>query len=215
MGDYRFRSGSGRLCLDFVRTLRNRGAGDNEIEELPDMAALTAWVRQFGPTEDGSGTHRSMSERRNANAQRNEREQANERGDANELVDGVARELREAVHRLISVGMADGDLSTARREREVVNRAAAFPPPSPRLDDTGRLVWQADRPAQAVLSLIARDALDLVTSPLIHRVHECANPDCAALFLDASRPGTRRWCSMNTCGNQAKKQTLRSRTAGR
>ncbi|UXX97904.1 CGNR zinc finger domain-containing protein [Streptomyces sp. AD2-2] len=27
-----------------------------------------------------------------------------------------------------------------------------------------------------------------------------------------SRPGNRRWCSMGTCGNRAKKETLRGRT---
>ncbi|MCL9761259.1 CGNR zinc finger domain-containing protein [Frankia sp. AiPa1] len=40
-------------------------------------------------------------------------------------------------------------------------------------------------------------------------MHECAGPDCRALFLDGSRPGRRRWCSMNTCGNKAKKAALR------
>lgn len=44
----RFRQGSGRLCLDFLRTLRHRGRPD-AAEELTDPAALAAWVRQFAP----------------------------------------------------------------------------------------------------------------------------------------------------------------------
>jgi predicted RNA-binding Zn ribbon-like protein len=28
-------------------------------------------------------------------------------------------------------------------------------------------------------------------------------------YLDTSRPGTRRWCSMEACGNQAKSAGLR------
>ena len=32
----------------------------------------------------------------------------------------------------------------------------------------------------------------------------CANPDCVLWFLDTSRPGTRRWCSMAACGNRDK-----------
>ncbi|MCZ0991112.1 CGNR zinc finger domain-containing protein [Streptomyces diastatochromogenes] len=56
---------------------------------------------------------------------------------------------------------------------------------------------------------MARDALDLITSPALDRVRDCAGPTCGALFLDTSRPGTRRWCSMDTCGNRAKKQALR------
>src|SRR5690349_17566087 len=36
------------------------------------------------------------------------------------------------------------------------------------------------------------------------RVRACANADCVLWFLDTSRPGTRRWCSMATCGNRDK-----------
>jgi predicted RNA-binding Zn ribbon-like protein len=36
------------------------------------------------------------------------------------------------------------------------------------------------------------------------RIRECANPDCVLWFLDTSRPGTRRWCSMASCGNRDK-----------
>jgi predicted RNA-binding Zn ribbon-like protein len=36
------------------------------------------------------------------------------------------------------------------------------------------------------------------------RVRGCANPDCILWFLDTSRPGTRRWCSMASCGNRDK-----------
>ena len=43
----RFREGAGRLCLDFIRTLRYRGT-PSQTEELPDGAALAAWIRQCG-----------------------------------------------------------------------------------------------------------------------------------------------------------------------
>jgi hypothetical protein len=36
------------------------------------------------------------------------------------------------------------------------------------------------------------------------RVRPCANRDCVLWFLDTSRPGTRRWCSMAVCGNRDK-----------
>ncbi|MEV7022740.1 CGNR zinc finger domain-containing protein [Kitasatospora sp. NPDC093558] len=44
----------------------------------------------------------------------------------------------------------------------------------------------------------------------MERVRACANPDCAAWFLDTSRPGSRRWCAMGTCGNRSKKATWRA-----
>ncbi|WP_279579087.1 CGNR zinc finger domain-containing protein [Fodinicola feengrottensis] len=88
----------------------------------------------------------------------------------------------------------------------------ARPVPAPRLEPSGQLTWAAEDVVNATLALVARDALDLATSPALVRVHACANPDCSALFLDSSRPGTRRWCSMDTCGNRAKKETLRSKS---
>lgn len=36
------------------------------------------------------------------------------------------------------------------------------------------------------------------------RIRGCANPECVLWFLDTSRPGTRRWCSMASCGNRDK-----------
>lgn len=36
------------------------------------------------------------------------------------------------------------------------------------------------------------------------RVRKCANPECLLWFLDVSKNGSRRWCSMETCGNRAK-----------
>src|SRR5258708_7059779 len=38
----------------------------------------------------------------------------------------------------------------------------------------------------------------------LDRVRRCANPECGWLFLDDSRAGKRRWCSMSACGNRAK-----------
>jgi|GEM_PF-6388599 len=42
----RFREGAGRLCLDYLRTLRH-GA----LEELSDAEALAAWIEQFSVVE--------------------------------------------------------------------------------------------------------------------------------------------------------------------
>ncbi|MCO6007208.1 ABATE domain-containing protein [Actinoallomurus purpureus] len=185
----RFREGAGRLCLDFIRTLRYRGTS-SASEELPDGAALATWVRQCGPCapDDTVAPDPAQAAR--------------------------ARELREAVHALVIAAVRTEDPAscgdTALRH---LNRAAAAPVPVPALDASGRIRWRADDPVTATLALIARDALDLVTSAAITRVRECADPHCGALFLDGSRPGTRRWCSMGTCGNRAKKTTLRHKTA--
>src|SRR5882757_1265741 len=180
-----FRHGSGRLCLDFIRTLRYRGSA-GVIEELPDGAALIGWVDQFGPYEgDVAGVS----------------------GPAQ--VAGAQR-LREAIHHLITAARGPGGVrACGPAARRRINDAATHPVPVPSLDAGGRTRWAAADPVEAMLAMLARDALDLATSDAIGRIRGCANPDCGALFLDSSRPGTRRWCSMDTCGNLAKKETLR------
>ncbi|QQE79139.1 CGNR zinc finger domain-containing protein [Alicyclobacillus sp. SO9] len=54
----------------------------------------------------------------------------------------------------------------------------------------------------ALLSLIAFDALQLLATKELRTMHRCANPDCVLLFMDSS--GRRKWCSMKICGNRAK-----------
>jgi predicted RNA-binding Zn ribbon-like protein len=184
----RFREGAGRLCLDFVRTLRHRGTSD-EVDELPDDAALVAWILQFGPKPMGV---RSAGE------------------DDPRLRDALR--LREAVYELIAAGRSpEGVGSSSFLARELVNRAAHRPSPTPRVDASGALSWHAVDSVEAMLALVARDAVELVTSAAMNRVRECAGPSCGALFSDNSRPGNRRWCSMGACGNRAKKDTIRSR----
>jgi predicted RNA-binding Zn ribbon-like protein len=53
--------------------------------------------------------------------------------------------------------------------------------------------------------------IDLLTGPLSGRFRECARATCPMVFVDSSRPGTRRWCAMERCGNREKARTLRAR----
>jgi predicted RNA-binding Zn ribbon-like protein len=154
------------------------------LEELSDAAAVAAWTEQFGPF----GTVPVPSE-----------------GGCVE----EARRLRESIRTLLDSALQGAGSPTSARN--TVNATAALPPPFPALAADGRLLWHADDPIRATLSLIARDALDLTSSPLLARVRQCAGTDCGALFVDTSRPGVRRWCSMNTCGNRAKKEAMKTR----
>lgn len=70
---------------------------------------------------------------------------------------------------------------------------------------------------EAPLWPVARSAADLLTSGQLGALCICAAERCDWLFLDASRNGSRRWCSMRTCGNRAKNRRhhARIRAAGR
>ncbi|PZF83549.1 CGNR zinc finger domain-containing protein [Jiangella anatolica] len=94
---------------------------------------------------------------------------------------------------------------------EVINAAAASPPLVPSLGVVGAGVGWASPTTPAALSTIARDAIDLFAGPLASRIRVCASETCGLLLVDTSRPGKRRWCSMQRCGNLAKVRGYRQR----
>jgi predicted RNA-binding Zn ribbon-like protein len=63
----------------------------------------------------------------------------------------------------------------------------------------------------AVLAPVALAAAELLTRADPRRVRRCAAPNCGAWFLDTSKGGRRKWCSMATCGNRAKAAKHRKR----
>jgi len=70
--------------------------------------------------------------------------------------------------------------------------------------------WKdADHPARPLWEL-ALSAEQLLLAEPIQRIKKCAADDCGVLFVDHSRAGARRWCSMADCGNRYKVQTFRA-----
>jgi predicted RNA-binding Zn ribbon-like protein len=45
----------------------------------------------------------------------------------------------------------------------------------------------------------------------LDRLKMCASDECKRVFFDRSKPGTRRWCQSNLCGNRQKTRTYRER----
>ncbi|MDJ0344076.1 CGNR zinc finger domain-containing protein [Streptomyces sp. H10-C2] len=120
-----------------------------------------------------------------------------------------ARRLRDALWRLArgrAQGHPDGpdDLAT-------VNDAATGAPLVPRFAPDGARVWTLPATGGQAVSTLARDAIDLFTGPFANRIRECGAHDCYLIFVDTSRPGRRRWCAMERCGNRHKVRALRAR----
>jgi predicted RNA-binding Zn ribbon-like protein len=71
--------------------------------------------------------------------------------------------------------------------------------------------WQLAAPCgsglASVLGPVALSALDVLTSEARTWVKMCPGDACNWLFLDATRNRTRRWCSMESCGNRVKART--------
>jgi predicted RNA-binding Zn ribbon-like protein len=122
---------------------------------------------------------------------------------AEELEEALA--LREALYRL-AFARAHG-APYPPKDRALLNRWASRPAPTPRLEPKG-LRWTAEG-VEALLSAVARDAVELFGGELGDRIRQCAGDRCATLFVDTSRCGDRKWCSMAACGNKAKVAAFR------
>ena len=96
-------------------------------------------------------------------------------------------------------------------DRSTLNAFAAPPSLVPRLDPDGTRSWQPSAEVPALFSTIARDMIEVAAGPLASRIRRCEGVNCAIPFVDTSRPGTRRWCSMDRCGNRAKVAAHRRR----
>ena len=73
--------------------------------------------------------------------------------------------------------------------------------------------WAPPIRASQALSTLARELIELLSGPLATRFRECASDTCPLVVVDASRPGGRRWCSMERCGNRNKIRAHRARQA--
>jgi predicted RNA-binding Zn ribbon-like protein len=79
---------------------------------------------------------------------------------------------------------------------------------------SGRMVLEP-QPKQESLDLpwllIVRDAEELLCSSNAARIKVCAAEGCGWVFLDTSKNGTRRWCSMKLCGNREKARRFKEK----
>jgi len=183
-GELDFRFTSGRLCLDLVLTVGERWR--RSFERLRSAADLARWLELAGLASPPT------------------------RVTAGDLA--AMRELRESIFHLARGAMDGRD--AAPRDLEVVNAWAARPDLAPTLWRLGARGHRSKaRPVPAALATVARDAVELFGGPLAARVRECAASDCSGIFLDESRAGARRWCSMAGCGNRVKVAAYRRRRA--
>ena len=112
--------------------------------------------------------------------------------------------LREALYAIFGAIVARRPVpATDMRELQATYREAIA---QSRLIATGRrFQWQLAGGLDAVRAQIARDAVALLESEMLGRVRRCpGGGDCGWLFLDSSKNASRRWCSMEGCGNRAK-----------
>ena len=179
------------LCLVFANS-RSWRPSDQPVEKLHSFADLMAWCRTAKSLDPASADQLRLWAQHNA------------RVAANLFDEAIA--TRETIYRLFSATAENAQ--PAAPDIETLNRLLARTP--------GRVAvtvaaagnrWRLPPAAPAVASLLAPviwSAGDLLTGERLARVRLCANEKCRWLFLDDSKAGTRRWCTMRACGNRAK-----------
>jgi len=117
----------------------------------------------------------------------------------------TARVLREAIY--VLAGRRGRD--QVKAARAIVNRIAAGSAATPQLQADGSLRLAGS--AAALLVTVAQEAVHLFGSDAVKLIRQCKSPTCTLYFVDTSRKGDRRWCSMSACGNKAKVREFRLR----
>lgn len=193
----------GALCLDFTNTVGGR-AGDPGKDE-PSVARDSALREKLGSyhellrwSEQAGALNRDDARRLEREAERNPAEAA--------AVLARAITLREALYALFSK-RASGSTGGAE-DLEELNVALGDALAHRRLArQEGRFAWQwigGEQDLGRMLWPVALSAAELLLSGELDVVRECASDSCSWLFVDTSKNHSRRWCSMQDCGNRAK-----------
>jgi predicted RNA-binding Zn ribbon-like protein len=194
----------GKLCLDFANTIDPR-YGPQRREFLTCYSDLVDWARHVGVVSEHDARHLAAASRADPAA-------------AGAIFERAIA-LRETIYRIFLAPARGGQPAQADLEMLLHTYAQALA--SARLVRRGAvfaLDWMARVEAlDRMLWPVAQSALELLGSRELERVRECPGlGDCGWLFLDTSKNGSRRWCSMEGCGSRAKmrRQYARRREAG-
>lgn len=203
-----FRWIAGHVALDFANTIawtRSDGPDDAlpQYERLTSYARLVDWSLRAGLV-DGRMAGSLLQRAASAPA-------------AADVALDRATSLREAIHQIFAARAREeavpaemlATLNAVLREgggrRSLVDTAQGF-----------SFCWLgAETALDSPLWPLSAAAAELLASPSLSQVRQCAANPCGFLFLDTSHGGRRRWCDMADCGNRAKARRHRARAADR
>jgi predicted RNA-binding Zn ribbon-like protein len=180
---------AGARCLDFLNTVEWRGRPEAREDRLTAYDEFAAWARAAGVIDSREKAELLAQAAKSPRAA------------ADALADVVR--VREALAALFGAGGIKPVKALA-----TVNEILARDRFALRLSSGiggFRAEWKLDCPElRRPLLTLLREAADLLSSPERTRVHHCSNDECQWFFLDTSRNQSRRWCRMESCGNNAK-----------
>jgi predicted RNA-binding Zn ribbon-like protein len=177
----------GELCLDFANTLY--GHTESVHEYLYDYRDLVLWSRHAGVlSAQKAGILLSKGEQAPAES---------------EAVFRQAIQIRETIFHVFA-NLAHNE---SPQDDELVklhqdwldNQSHSKLVPT----ESGFILgWEDGDALDSMLWPITRSAMELLISDDLGRIKQCGR--CDWLFVDRSRNRSRRWCSMDACGNRIK-----------
>lgn len=176
-----------QLALDFVNTCPVQSG--QPIELLPNFVALLRWFHAAGLLNSGQVA-----------ALRQE-------WDGSKRARGIAeamRVLREKLRKQLLTW--ERGMSVQQTILDELNNLMAKHPMHTRLKAKGKSclteLWFEPHEPEDLFAPLAHSAAILLADLDRKRVRKCAR--CVLHFHDTSKKGTRRWCSMQLCGNRLK-----------
>jgi predicted RNA-binding Zn ribbon-like protein len=191
----------GDPALDFVNSIDPRDGPEPPVDYLGDYQELARWAAYATVIS----TERSQALIRDAGRNRRAAGRVWRRAIA----------LREALYRVLAArvrgeAVAEADLATLDRERL---RAEAHTELAAGSSGPFAIIATDENDLEAPLRELARASVALLTGADPDRLRICpvAEGGCGWVVLDQTRNGSRRWCSMSSCGNHAKATRLTER----
>lgn len=176
-------------CLDFINTeLMGAGGRKDLLQAFPD---LVYWLTSAKLVDAEAGAtlrkkwHGSSAASRALHLGRELRSMLREMAERIAAGRGVPQTALRAIN---------SSLGADRGHRKLVRRH-------------GRFVERFHRDyskAETLLVPVAEAASHLLCECDLSRIRKCENPSCILFFYDQSKNGSRRWCSMEFCGNRHK-----------
>jgi len=176
-----------QLALDFLNTRPVQNGEPSEL--LPDFVALLRWFRAADLVNSRQVVSLQRQWGGSANAQRTTE---------------AMRQLREKLRKEILVWERSGSVQHSTQDQ--LNKLMAEHSMHTRLRTNGKSylteLWFEPREPEDLFAPLAHSAATLFATVDPKRVRKCAQ--CVLHFYDTSKKGTRRWCSMQLCGNRLK-----------
>ncbi len=176
-----------QVALDFVNTRPVQN--DEPMELLPDFPALLRWFQATS----------LLTSREVANLQQHWGQSIR----ARHVLEAV-RALRERLRKEILSW--EGGSAVHHSTVDELNRLMAEHPMRTRLKEKGHSpsteLWFEPHQPKDLFAPLAHSAAMLFANVDRNRVRKC--DQCVLHFHDTSKKGTRRWCSMQLCGNRLK-----------